>query len=261
MKIIHITDFHLVKPGELLWGLNPLERADSCLADIERWHKDADFCVISGDLTNGGDIQAYGWLKKRLESFPLKTFLMVGNHDARDGFTQTFPETARDENGFVQYAHNSDQGVFLFLDTLKGPVSEGEYCAARRDWLAGQLKLAADNPVWIFMHHPPFDIGVPYMDRIKLEEPEAFEQVISTHENIKHIFFGHVHRPAFVNWRGIPCTCLPSTNHQIPLNRESVGVNYSYEPPMYGVVLIEDGQTTVHFEACLNRQPANVSQS
>ena len=258
MKIIHITDLHLVAPGELLWGLNPHERADRCLKDIARWHGDADFCVISGDLTNEGDRQAYAWLVERLEDFPLKTFLMVGNHDSREEFTQAFPRTGRDENGFVQYVHQSDRGVFLFLDTLKGPVPEGEYCAIRRDWLADQLQAAASDPVWIFMHHPPFDIGIPFMDRIKLEEPEAFAEVISSHGDIRHIFFGHVHRAAFVHWRGIPCTCLPATNHQVPLDRASVGTRFSVEPPMYGVVLIEQDHTRVHFDACLDRAPADM---
>ena len=59
-------------------------------------------------------------------------------------------------------------------------------------------------------------------------------------------------------WRGIPCTCLPSTNHQIPLNPTSVGTRYSFEPAMYGVVLIEDEKTVVHFEACLDRAPADM---
>jgi hypothetical protein len=97
------------------------------------------------------------------------------------------------------------------------------------------------------------------MDRIKLEEPDAFADVLSSHGDIRHIFFGHVHRAAYVNWRGIPCTSLPGTNHQVPLKRESIGgTPYSIEPPMYGVVLIEKGQTTVHFEACLDRAPAEM---
>ena len=258
MKIIHITDFHLAAPGETLWGLDPCDRTGRCLDDIARWHSDADFCVISGDLTNQGDTSAYEWIVGRLEKFPLKTFLMLGNHDAREGFAQAFPDTGRDENGFVQYAHRTDQGVFLFLDTVKGPVSEGEYCAARREWLAGQLETAANDPVWIFMHHPPFDVALPYMDRIKLEQPQAFADVLAGHKNIRHIFFGHVHRAAFVHWRGIPCTCLPGTCHQIPLNRDSVGTPYSAEPPMYGVVHIEDDKTIVHFDACLDRAPVDM---
>lgn len=260
MKIIHITDFHLVAPGEELWGLDPIERLEGCLSDITRWHGDADFCVMSGDLTNKGDPEAYAWLAERLASFPLKTFLIPGNHDERAAMAKAFPHMERDENGFIQYVHNTPEGVFLFLDTLKGPVSEGEYDPERRAWLAEQLKAVRGRPVWVFMHHPPFDVGIPYMDRIKLEEPDAFADVLTAHDDIRHIFFGHVHRAAYVNWRGIPCTCLPGTNHQIPLLRESIGgTSYSVEPPMYGVVLINDGQTLVHFDACLDRTHADMT--
>lgn len=261
MKFIHITDFHLVAPGERLWGLDPHDRLSRCLDDIARWHGDAEFCVMSGDLADRDYKSAYEWLARRLESFPLRMFLMVGNHDEREAFARAFPHVERDRNGFIQYAHETPQGVFLFLDTLKGPVSEGEYCPARREWLARQLEGAKDQPAWIFMHHPPFDVGIPYMDRIKLEEPDAFAEVISSHPDIRHIFFGHIHRAAYVSWHGIPCTCLPGTNHQVPLDRESIGgTPYSVEPPMYGVVLIDGGQTTVHFEACLDRTPADMSQ-
>ncbi len=260
MKFIHITDFHLVAPGTPLWGLNPHDRVDRCLSDIERWHGDADFCVISGDLSDKGDPAAYRWLSERLDRFALKTFVIPGNHDDREALCAAFPAIARDANGFVQYVHATPVGRFLFLDTLKGPVSEGEYCAARREWLAGQLAAAAREPAWIFMHHPPFDIAIPYMDRIKLEEPEEFAGILASHSDIRHIFFGHVHRAAFIHWRGIPCTCLPGTNHQVPLARESVGTPYSHEPPMYGVVLIEDDKTIVHFEACLDREPADMGE-
>jgi 3',5'-cyclic AMP phosphodiesterase CpdA len=257
MKLIHITDFHLVAPGEPLWGLDPHARVQRCFEDIATWHGDADFCVISGDLANKGEPEAYAWLAEVLNGFPLKTFVMMGNHDEREALAAAFPAAARDEGGFLQEAHETPEGVFLFLDTHKGPVSEGEYCDRRRSWLKGQLDAAAGRPVWMFMHHPPFDVGIPYMDRIKLEEPEAFAGILEGHD-IRHIFFGHVHRAAFVNWRGIPCTCLPGTNHQVPLNREAVGTAYSVEPPMYGVVTIEGDQTTVHFDACLDRAPADM---
>lgn len=260
MKFIHITDFHLAALGVPLWGLNPHERVDRCLSDIERWHGDAAFCVISGDLTDRGDPAAYTWLAERLKSFALKTFVMIGNHDDREPLCAAFPDMPRDGNGFLQYGLDTPAGRFLFLDTKKGPTSEGEYCAARREWLAGELADAAAKPVWIFMHHPPFDIGIPYMDRIKLEEPEKFADILAGHSDIRHLFFGHVHRAAFVQWRGIPCTCLPGTSHQVPLKRESVGKPYSVEPPMYGVVQIEDDRTIVHFDACLDRAAADMEE-
>jgi len=258
MKAIHITDLHLVAPGEQLWEIDTAARVDACLEDISRWHSDAAFCVISGDLTDKGQPEAYAWLKKRLELFPLPTFLMLGNHDERDAFLATYPGHPCDLHGFIQQSHRTPHGVFLFLDTKKeGRVSQGELCGRRLAWLADELKNAGSAPVYIFMHHPPCDIGLPRMDRIKLEEPEAFAEVVTNGANVRHIFFGHVHRPAFVNWRGIPCSCLPGTNHQVPLVRDSVGTAYSHEPPGYGVIMIDDAQVAVHFDACLHRKPVN----
>jgi Icc protein len=254
MKVIHVTDPHLVPPGQTLWELDASARLDRCLDDIERWHGDAEFCVISGDLSDRAEPEAYEWLRARLDRFPLKTFLMVGNHDDREVFRATWPEVTCDESGFVQQSYQTQSGVFLFLDTNKGGgVSEGRYCSARRSWLIRELERSGGQPIYIFMHHPPCNIGIPYMDRIKLEEPEAFAEALAIGENIQHIFFGHVHRSAYVNWQGIPCTSLPGTNHQVPLVRESVGTAYSQEPPGYGVVFIDDSQVAVHFDAFLDR--------
>lgn len=254
MKIIHLTDLHLAAPGELVWGLDACERAGRVLDDIARWHGDAAFCVISGDLANDGDPRAYRWLGGRLADFPLRTFLMVGNHDERAAMRAGLPGVMDDGQGFVQGVHATPEGVFLFLDTLKDPtVTSGQYCAARQAWLRARLAEAAGRPVFVFMHHPPFDIGIARMDRIKLEEADAFAGTIAGHD-VRHIFFGHVHRPVFVSWRGIPCTALPGTSHQIPLVEETAGP-FTVEPPMYAAVLIRDGGVIVNMDAPLDRRP------
>ena len=102
MKFIHISDFHLVAPGEKLWGLDPAARLDRCLDDIATWHDDAGFCAITGDLANAGDPAAYGWLAERLSSFPLKCLIIPGNHDEREALAEAFPDAGRHPNGYVQ---------------------------------------------------------------------------------------------------------------------------------------------------------------
>jgi 3',5'-cyclic AMP phosphodiesterase CpdA len=258
MKIIHLTDLHLAAPDQRVWGLDSCERAGRVLGDIARLHADADFCVISGDLANDGDRRAYAWLAGRLARFPLRTFLMVGNHDDRAAMRAELAEVMDavmdDGQGFVQGVHATPRGVFLFLDTLNAPtVTSGQYCAARQGWLRARLANAAGRPVWVFMHHPPFDIGIARMDRIKLEEADAFAAIVAGHD-IRHIFFGHVHRPVFVTWRGIPCSALPGTCHQIPLVEAAAGP-FTVEPPMYGVVSIGDAGIVVNMDAPLDRHP------
>ena len=252
MKVLHLTDLHLPPVGETLWGLDAYGRLERVLTDMAEGHPDAAFCVVSGDLTDKGDPDAYTWLAERLDAMPFDCIPMIGNHDDRAALLAGMPTAPRDRSGFVQGVRETGAGVFLFLDTFKGGTSAGQYCPARQDWLRAQLEAAGDRPIWIFMHHPPFDIGVDYMDRIKLDEAEEFAALVRE-RHIRHLFFGHVHRPVFVTWQGIPCNALPGTNHQVPLDRGRLGTSYSVEPAMYGVILLGEDQATVHLDACLDR--------
>ena len=67
MKLIHVTDTHFVKPGEMLLGLDPKARLDAAIADINRHHADADLAVITGDLTHWGHREAFENLKESLK--------------------------------------------------------------------------------------------------------------------------------------------------------------------------------------------------
>jgi len=257
MKFIHVTDIHLVGDDGSLEGLVPSERLDACLHDIIHWHKDASFCVISGDLAESADPKAYQILEMKLRSFPLPCFLLIGNHDNRNVFQSVFNRHPKDPNGYVQHRFEKNGRVFLFLDTNKEgcDVHEGQLCADRLDWLKQQLIHAEDKPTFLFLHHPPFNIGVPYVDKIRLQEVEEFADTIKYGKNIRHVFYGHVHRMTYVNWRGVSFTSLPSINHQIPLNADSVKGAFCDEPPAYGVVQIENDQLTVHFNTFLQRNP------
>lgn len=257
MKFIHISDLHLVAHEGPLNGLVPSELLEACLNDIEKWHADAAFCVISGDLAEFGEKEAYDYLKSRLAQFSLPTFLMIGNHDDRTVFQGVFTDHPQDAHGFVQHRHETDAGVFLFLDTKKEGEGEhsGSYCDARLAWLEKELVDVGEKLVYLFMHHPPFEIGIPYVDCIKLEESDAFKAALSRGRNIAHIFYGHVHRLTYVKWYGFSFTSLPSLNHQIPLSPASVAGEYCNEPPAYGVVLVDEGQLSVHFNTFLTRDP------
>ena len=64
MKFIHISDIHLVSQNGPLNGSVPSDRLKKCLDDIMQWHSDAKFCVISGDLSEFAEIEAYQSLKR-----------------------------------------------------------------------------------------------------------------------------------------------------------------------------------------------------
>jgi hypothetical protein len=145
---------------------------------------------------------------------------------------------------------------FLFLDTHASPdTSAGAYCRARCQWLKAELEAARNGAVYLFMHHPPFDIEHNLMDSIGLREPAAFAEAIKGYP-IRHIFFGHAHRPVSGQWQGIGFSSIPGTCHQLPLVGESLPTVYSDEPAMYAVIYLFAERLIVHADAFLDRKPA-----
>ncbi len=254
MKFIHVTDPHLVAPGETLFDLDPLDRLNACIDDINAHHGDAALCVFTGDLADRGEVAAYGGLRRALDRLVPPWHLLIGNHDDRPVFADAFPETALDENGFVQSVLETDAGAFVLLDTVEAGTHGGRFCEKRCRWLKARLQELRDRPVFLFMHHPPFDLHIPCLDEIGLADQDAFADAIAGHGNIRHLFFGHAHRPIAGSWRGIPITTMRGTNHGVPLDLHTRGrVPKSHEPPAYAVVFVDPQSVIVHFHDYLDK--------
>ena len=254
MKFIHITDPHLVPRGQTLYGLNPIDRLALCIADVNLRHPDAAFAVVTGDLAHKGEADAYAALKAELGKLRLPVHLLLGNHDSRELFAAAFPQAPCDDNGFVQFLVEIGDTLGICLDTNEPGVPYGTFCATRAAWLKRQLDAAGDRPVFIFMHHPPFKVQLKRMDDISLLEPGAFVGAVEGRGNIRHLFFGHLHRPIAGSWRGIPISTLRATSHQVALDFVVEGrIRGSHEPPEYAVVLVDADQTIIHNHGYLDR--------
>jgi Icc protein len=254
-KFIHITDTHFVPPGNLLYGLNPIDRLALCVADVNRNHADAAFAILTGDLAHKGEPEAYAALKRELDRLVIPYHLLVGNHDDRANFHAAFPQAKFDENGFVQYTLDMGEGVTgVCLDTNEPGKPWGTFCETRGAWLKTTLDRLGDRPVIVFIHHPPFKVRLRRMDDISLLEPRHFIKAIEGRTNIRHMFFGHLHRPVAGSWRGIPISTLRATSHQVALDFVIEGrIPGSHEPPAYGVCLLEEDQMIVHMHDYLDR--------
>ena len=57
-KITQITDPHLSRPGQVLWGLDPFERLQAAFNEILTFHSDAEAYFITGDLTDSASPEA-----------------------------------------------------------------------------------------------------------------------------------------------------------------------------------------------------------
>ncbi len=248
MKFIHMSDIHLGEPGVLVEGLDPHERLGRAFAHIAENHADAERLIITGDLTHWADPAAYAALQDALDTMPVETRLMVGNHDERGAFLAAFPDHPRDANGFVNHAEDLSTGRFIYCDTIEPQTHAGHFCAARRDWLAEQL--AGCEKAYLFFHHNPLHLGDPSSDMLSLNDADQAplrELLKENRDKIVHLFFGHVHEPLSGTLAGIPFSGVPSTLHQtIPNLAPSDTSPMAAMDPAYRVVLVRDEDVVVH---------------
>jgi 3',5'-cyclic AMP phosphodiesterase CpdA len=252
MKIVHLSDLHLTADGGELFGSSPLARLQLAIDDIRAAHADADFCLLTGDLADAGDAAAYASLAAALRRLPTPCHLLPGNHDARSAMLGSFPQLVAGAGGFLQSTIATPAGRFLLLDTVTAGVPWGSYCATRQAWLAEQLAASGDEALWLVMHHPPLALGIPSMDQFMLRDAEALWSLIAPYQSrIRHLFFGHIHRPVGGSWRSIPFSCTSSPNHQVALDLSTLrgdDVPGCREPAGYALILIDDDSVVVHHQ-------------
>lgn len=253
-KFIHLTDTHLVHDAGALYGLNPKQRLQQAVDHINCHHADAKGVFITGDLTHHGHENAYVHLRECLSALAMPVYPILGNHDSRANFVHCFPEINRDAHGFVQYVVQLENYTAIFLDTNELGVHWGEFCELRAQWFTTALKDAC-KPILLFMHHPFFPVGINSMDNISLRDPRPFNASIAGFESkIAHCFFGHIHRPIFGSFSGIPYSTLRSTNHQVALRLQesSLDIICKNENPQYGVLMLRERQVLIHLEDYLD---------
>ena len=256
MKFIILSDTHVVPPGELSKSLDTGDRLRRAIADINTHHADAAFCVLSGDLVDHGNRDAYLYLRQLLDALTVPLRLMIGNHDDRKTFLDIFNEVEIDELGFVQSVLDTPEGRMIFLDTTEARADDGILCDQRLAWLRARLDEAQQQPVCLFMHHPPCKIGMP-VDVIKLRNPDALFEVLESHPDVRYLFAGHVHHPTAINWRGYPCYTVGACTYNAGLHvtgAPGLGRRY-YGPAYYTVGLMESEQMMVHHHDFLEGYP------
>lgn len=242
MKIIQITDTHLVPPGGIVNGLDPAEQLRRALADVAERHADADLLVITGDLCNDGEPAAYALLRELLAPMPMPIRLILGNHDGRPAFRAAFPDHPHDEAGFIQSWQDTPHGRLLFLDSHEAGVIGGVYCERRLAWLDQALAGAGDAPVTVFIHHPPVPDGLAHFANIGLHDDGAVIARLARHPGrVRHIVFGHLHVPLTgVSREGIPFSSGQSCTHRFITDIDATRPWWTGGPPCYRILMLDD---------------------
>lgn len=249
LNSIWMTDLHFTT-HDLVRGADPRKNLSAAISHINQHYADHEFCIISGDLVNKETAEVYNALKGQLEELKIPYFPMVGNDDNRDLLRSTLPLPENCMTDYIQYSIATDEGLMLCLDTLRDGEVEGELCQTRLDWLKRELDGAQNMPVFIFMHHPPMDLGLPMLDPLKMQNGDEFLDLIAGYDNVKHLFMGHVHRAISGTVRGIPFSTMNAVSFQAPAPRPDWSwdsLKSNNEAPGFGVLNIENADVNIKY--------------
>jgi len=250
MKIIQVTDVHLGRRDLIRYGADLHERLDRCIDHINARHADAALCVFTGDLTDAGDAQAYADLKAALGRLSVPYRLLPGNHDLRANLIAAFPDNGSDDKGFVQSVFDTPEGRLVFLDSLAEGRVTGELCDDRLAWLDARLSEAAGKAAYVFLHHPPVELGLSLLDPLGLQQPQRLLDVLKRHGNVRYIFFGHVHRDIAVTAAGVPFSAQRGLHARFELALDRSSEIVEQAPPSYAVILIDSANQRVVVHGC-----------
>lgn len=240
MKIIHITDTHILGAERAnVYGIDVALRLKKAIKSINKYHHDADFTIITGDLVDVATPESYKLLKEIIGKSKVPVYLILGNHDNREYFNKYFPEFSNGK--FVQYTKEIHNKSFIFLDTLIENERYGMLCEDRLQWLEKQLS-KNNNPTYLFMHHHPIDSGLYEMDYLAdFRSQTKFWDLVKKHSNIKHITFGHLHRILHATQDGVSMHSTRSTTFQVSYQPDTK-LEYltNKEMPTYAIMEIDN---------------------
>ena len=193
-----------------------------------------DMAVVSGDLANHGKEEDYLRVKSELDRLKFPYFIVMGNHDQRETLVKVFGDHQYlvTDDDFIQYTIEDKPIRIITLDTLEPGSHRGLLCEARVKWLEEKLSEQKERPTLIFMHHPPFDTGMPYPDNLGMNRKKEFGEVIAAHSQIEAIASGHTHRDSVLLWNGTVVYVTPSSAFSYGLEFHDVDdIDPLMEPP------------------------------
>jgi 3',5'-cyclic AMP phosphodiesterase CpdA len=245
-----ITDLHLRPPGLLALGRVDTDRFAAAAIDaVIARHDDIDAVLVTGDIADLGEEEAYARAEMLLSRFAVPVLVAPGNHDRLAPFRDAFAALPGIADpaipGKACHAATVAGVTAVTLDTMVEGSPGGELGPEQLAWL--DATLAAAEVAIVALHHPPFPVGINFMDAIGLADADAFARVVGRHPAVKRVVCGHVHRPIVGAVAGVPALAIPGVAHQVAL---TLGAGASgamvMEPPTYAIHIIDSDRALSH---------------
>jgi 3',5'-cyclic-AMP phosphodiesterase len=248
--IAQISDLHIKPPGELVCGrVDTAAALTRCVDELNRLLPRPDLVVISGDLVDAPSQQAYGHLTHLLAPLAVPFAAIPGNHDGRELMRAALPRGSQAQtHGALNSARTIGGVDIVLIDSVVPGAAHGELDAETLTWLDATLGQSSTRPALLFLHHPPFAIGIDHMDVQNLRNADKLAALVRRCPRARLIAAGHVHRATSTTFAGVSATTCPAPNHAVALDLDRrLPPSFKIEPPAFHlhVCLAGDGFGTI----------------
>lgn len=237
MLVAQITDFHCYATGAPpLYGCDNNANVARVVARLNALSPRPDVVIATGDLAADARPGEYEALDALLAPLEIPLYVLPGNHDLREPLRAAFAGRYGVENDGAAYVRTvvDDYALRLVaLDTTVAHYHNGAVPEEQARWLDATLAAAPDHLTLVFMHHPPFDTGIWWMDAMGiLEGLDALAEVVRRHPQIVAMVAGHQHRTIHAAFAGVPAIVCPAICYAVALdlNAEAEG-KFTNEAP------------------------------
>ena len=222
MLIAQISDLHIRAHGaEGFHGLDNNANLRAAVSMLNALDPGPDVVIATGDLTNYGKLEEYAALRDLLAPLRPPLYLIPGNHDNARHIRDTLPEHDYLPGGdqLLNYVVDGYPLRLVGLDSTLAGCHNGTLCAERLDWLRSTLEVEPERPTLLFMHHPPFESGIWWMDGIGIVEGiDGLRDLLDSNPQVQRIVCGHLHRAIHSSLGRTPVSVCPSTTYAVCLD-------------------------------------------
>lgn len=229
MKVVNLTDIHLTRNRDKkLFDVNPYDNFDFVCEEIHRIQNltGIELIIVSGDIANDGDIDAYRYFLNRMESLKIPYISILGNHDLNKNFEIALAEE-KPKYIITSREYNNNNWYMTSVDT----VVEGEdYGFITQDNLAElerKIIINSNFNIAIFMHHHAMPVGTPIVDSCMLNNAKAVLELCEKHK-VKFIGSGHAHTPRIWHHNNMTACVSPAVSFQWLSGTDTVKISKGF---------------------------------
>ncbi|GLX01062.1 metallophosphoesterase [Microtetraspora sp. NBRC 16547] len=244
LVLAHVSDIHIDGSER------NTARATRVLDHVGRLPVDA--ILLTGDIADHGAVEEYEIARGLIET-DVPLVLCPGNHDIRENLRKVLLSDPGEEstNGAapVNQVLRLPGATIALCDSSIPGRPDGILSDETLDWLDGVLAATPEVPAFVGMHHPAVPLGIPYVDEIRLGEPERLAAVLARHPQVVAVLAGHAHTGAATTFAGLPLLAAPGvvntallpfeTGAHPPIDREL--------PPAVALHVYDEGRITTHY--------------